>query len=112
MYLNIGTMLFGIRKEKGRGDTMKIYQVTYTVDEFMDGRMQEDIQLFSTLENAFIYCERMYNKAKSDFEFVKSAQVYIADFEDDEWTSTYLGIKEVELDVGIQLLTNKVDETY
>lgn len=46
---------------------MKIYMLQYALDEYIDGRMEEETQLFSSLDNAFKYCELKYGINREQF---------------------------------------------
>lgn len=79
---------------------MKIYKLEYAYDEFMDGRMAEGVHLFSTLDNAFRFCELHYEKKKEEFT---EENDYFYCGSNGEWHSETWYISEVVLDQDLDL---------
>lgn len=79
---------------------MEIWKYSYAYDMFLDGRMSEDVQLFSTKENAFKYAEQN-GKPRSDFEG-NDEYGYSASNEVGEWDDETFRICKVELDEALE----------
>jgi hypothetical protein len=88
---------------------MKVYQVRYSLDEFMDGRMEEDDYLFSTLDKAFKFCESFYGKKREDFEKC-GGDFYICRIEG-QWHSQVWTITEEILDCILYEIETEKEET-
>lgn len=90
---------------------MKIYTLSHTVDAFMDGRMENAMHMFSTLDKLFQFAEFNYGKKKEDFEHNKFSNTYSIKIYG-EWDSEIWFVEEVILDKDLENLLeleNEVD---
>lgn len=78
---------------------MKVYQLEYSYDEFMDGRIEGGVHLFSTLDKAFQFCELYYEKKR---EYFKGEDGVFHYAEYGEWHTRLWLIREVILDEDLE----------
>ena len=79
---------------------MKIYKLEYSLDQFMDGRMEEGVHLFSTLDKLFQFAELYYGKKKEDFGEYNGTYSCVADV--NEWDTESWYISEVFVDEDLE----------
>lgn len=79
---------------------MFVWKYEYAYDMFLDGRMEEDCQIFSTKENAFKYAE-MQGKSKTDFTGDDESGYY-ANYVGKDDSETYY-ISKVKIDAGLEI---------
>lgn len=78
---------------------MEIWKYTYAYDMYLDRSTSEDIQLFSTKENAFMYAEQN-GKLRSEFEG-NDDDGYYASNDVGDWNEETFRISKVVLDEAL-----------
>ena len=79
----------------------KIYQLEYSYDKYMDGRTEEMVNQFSTLDKAFQFIELMFEKKRELFESNDDETLFWYVEDVNRWDTAEWHIKEVIVDADL-----------